>query len=105
MIELGLSMQGYRVVTAEGGERALTLMNDEAIDLLITDLKMPGLSGVETAVEMRRVSPALPVIVVTGYIAPEMLSDCEALGNVELIRKPFAFETLAEAVENAVGRP
>lgn len=103
MIEVGLSMDGYEVLTAEGGQRALEVMSRQQIDLLITDLKMPGMSGVETASRLRSRAPRLPIIVVTGYLDPAALDEWRALGNVELIRKPFEFHTLADAVEAAIG--
>jgi len=103
MIEVGLSLDGYRVVTAEGGGQAIELIQTELIDLLITDFKMPGLSGVDTATRIREIAPDLPVIVVTGYVTPKTVEECMALGIVEFIRKPFPFRTLSDAVQSAIG--
>lgn len=103
MIELGLSSDGYRVLTAEGGQGAIDLVRNQAIDLLITDFKMPGMNGIDVATSLREMAPDLPVIVVTGYMAEGMLDNYSELEKVEVIRKPFAFETLVQAVEGALG--
>lgn len=101
MIAVGLSMDGYEVLTAEGGPQAMEVMDKQHVDLLITDLKMPGMSGVDTASKLRDVAPGLPIIVVSGYLAPEESDEWATLGNVKLIRKPFEFSALADAVAAA----
>lgn len=103
MIEAGLCLDGYQVRTARGGEDAVDLVRAEEVDLIITDFKMPGMSGVETVTRIREMAPDLPVIVVTGYLTPSSMEQCLALGKVTFIRKPFEFETLTAAVQAAIG--
>lgn len=102
MIEVGLSLDGHRVLSVESGEKAIELMRHQHVDLVISDFKMPGMSGVETISELRRLAPNLPVIVVTGYLAPGTVQACQALGGVEVLRKPFPFRRLEQAVALAL---
>lgn len=104
MIEVGLGLDGYDVLLAESGERALELIAGHPIDLVISDLRMPGMNGVETIVRLREIAPRLPVIVVTGYLPPDAVDRCRELGQVELLRKPFAFKKLTRAVHAALGK-
>lgn len=105
MIEVGLGLDGYDVVLAESGERALELIAGNPIDLVISDLRMPGMNGVETIVRLREIAPRVPVIVVTGFVPPDVVDRCRELGQIELLRKPFPFKKLTRAVHAALGKP
>jgi CheY-like chemotaxis protein len=102
MIADGLSLDRYEVLTASGGEQALEVVRSHSIDVLITDFKMPGMSGVETAIRVREIAPHISIIVVTGYLTPKTEQECMGLGVVAFIRKPFEFHTLTAAVVAAV---
>lgn len=105
MIEVGLGLDGYEVILAESGEKAVEVAASHPVDLVISDLRMPGMNGVETISRLRQLAPAVPVIVVTGYVAPGALDDCIALGGVNLLRKPFRFKNLTRAVQSALTPP
>jgi CheY-like chemotaxis protein len=105
MIEVGLGLDGYEVILADSGERAVELVTRRPVDLVISDLRMPGMNGVETIARLRELAPAVPVIVVTGYLAPGAVEDCMALGGVNLLRKPFRFKNLTHAVRSVLGPP
>ena len=102
MIEVGLSLDGHQVLSVESGEKAVEVIRQHHVDLVISDFKMPGMSGVETISELRRIAPHVPVIVVTGYLAPGTVQECLALGGVEVLRKPFPFRRLEQAVKAAL---
>ena len=73
--------------------------------VLITDQTMPGMQGTELAAALRRLHPTLPVVIMSGYfskISPEAL---DALGQVELLAKPFTTDELALAVHRALHPP
>lgn len=105
MIQVGLGLDGYEVILAESGEKAVEVVASQSVDLVISDLRMPGMNGVETIARLRELAPAVPVIVVTGYLAQGALDDCIALGGVNLLRKPFRFKNLTLAVQSALGPP
>ena len=105
MIEVGLGLDGYRVLLAESGEKAVEVAARNQVDLVISDLKMPGMNGVETISRLRELVPHVPVIVVTGYLAPSTIEQCMELGQVKLLRKPFPFNKLSHAVRAALRPP
>jgi CheY-like chemotaxis protein len=80
-----LSIQGYRVLTAEDGFEALRLLTQQDIDLLLTDIVMPGLDGVELARKAKALRPDMPIMFLTGYSsrAPE------AIHMGRLLHKPI----------------
>jgi CheY-like chemotaxis protein len=65
-----LSIAGYNVLTADNGEDALEIVAGNHVDLVITDQLLPGLSGTDIAAEMKRINPALPIVLFTGLPDP-----------------------------------
>jgi CheY-like chemotaxis protein len=104
MIELGLQATGYELMLADRGERAVKLFESHRADLVICDVRMPGMNGITTINRLRERDPELPVIVITGYLAPDTIEQCAELGGVELLRKPFVFQDLSNAVKTALRR-
>jgi CheY-like chemotaxis protein len=102
MIELGLSGEGYAVQLANGGTHALSLIAERPPDLVICDIKMPGLDGIATISRLREVDPSLPAIVLTGYLSPHTLEECDKLGRIQVLRKPFVFRELSTLVETSL---
>jgi len=93
---------GYDVQQAADGPSALALLNQAAtIDVMLTDVVMPGMSGPELARRVVAMRPALPVIFISGYAEPEGLAG-ESLGR--LVRKPFRAAELREQIEEAIDR-
>jgi PAS domain S-box-containing protein len=95
---------GFKVVTAEGGAAAIELLDTRRprIDLLITDVIMPGLSGREIARQVRERYPGLPVVYMSGY-TDEVLAEHELLGKgATLLEKPFTAEALVRAIHTAL---
>jgi signal transduction histidine kinase len=96
-----LTELGYSVRSASCGEQALELLaNDHSIDLLLTDVAMPGMSGPALARAARRRRPMLPILFISGYADPEGIAGEALLGN--LVRKPFRRSYLAEQIELAL---
>lgn len=98
----GLSDDGYVVDTFTRAEEALEWLERSGCDLLITDLMLPGMSGIELARRMRRRRSGPPVIVVTAYGTPDTLRELEHVGVAECLPKPFAFERLRRSVQRAL---
>jgi PAS domain S-box-containing protein len=88
---------GHRVVDVDGAAAALELVRDGApVQLVVTDMRMPGVSGAELVRQLRAVDPDLPVVVVTGYTRD--LSGEEDLADVPVLAKPYDLEDLARLV-------
>ena len=104
MIELGLESNGYELLLADNGERALELFEQHRVDLVICDVKMPGMNGISVVTHLRERDSELPIVLLSGYIADEMVEQCAQLGGVTLVRKPFLFDELYRAVQVGLER-
>jgi len=101
--ERALTRHGYKVVTAESGEEALDILDrGEPIDLLISDVVMPGMDGPAVVREARKSRPDLKILFMSGY-AEEQLRKSIDIENVNFLPKPFSVIELAEAARRAVG--
>ena len=95
-----LEMLNYRVLAASNGREALEVYRSvERVDLVLTDMVMPGLGGKELMRELRKMNPRVKGLAVTGYAASEELRE---EGIVDVFRKPFGVSTLAEVVRRAL---
>ncbi len=103
MIEI-LAEGGYGVVGASGAEQALELLADPEVSLVVSDITMPGLSGLELLDLIRLTRPSLPVVMVTGAGTHGNLSAALARGADGLVMKPFAHQDLLDAVKTALDR-
>jgi two-component system cell cycle sensor histidine kinase/response regulator CckA len=101
--ERALTRHGYTVLTADNGEEALDIIaRDEPIDLLISDVVMPGMDGPTVVREARKSRPDLKILFMSGY-AEEQLRKSIDIENVNFLPKPFSVTELAEAARRAVG--
>jgi DNA-binding response OmpR family regulator len=90
----GLSLEGFKVSLAEGGDDALRHARDRMPDLVVLDVMMPGLDGLEVARRLRAAEEALPIILLTARDAvPDRVAGLES-GADDYLVKPFAFEEL-----------
>jgi len=91
-----LTIEGYQVWTASNGRKGLQLYHDHSFDLVITDVLMPELDGLEVVRTLRRVSTTLPIIVMSGGGDRDLdfLMEAEEFGATRTISKPFRPEEL-----------
>jgi len=100
--ERALTRHGYTVITADNGEDALEIIaRNEPIDLLISDVVMPGMDGPTMVREARQSRPELKILFMSGY-AEEQLRKSIDIENVNFLPKPFSVTDLAEAARRAV---
>ena len=88
---------GYETVTASEGEEGLALFQEGDIDLVITDIIMPKMEGIETIVELRKLQPDLKIIAISGggKLPPEKhLQNAKMLNVNAILKKPFSFNQL-----------
>jgi len=98
-----LSRQGYSVFTAESGEEALEILNRHSVDLLLADLKMPGLNGFRLIQQVRRNFPSVQVVVMTGF-GQQVLPLVQELGVEHFLVKPVEFSALLNMIRQLVRR-
>ena len=99
-----LSRAGNRVEVAEDGSKALAMFEAESFDLVILDLKMPGLNGMEVLKKIKANDPHAMVIVITGYATVESAVEAMKSGAYDFIPKPFTPESLRAIVKRALDR-
>ena len=85
-----LSARGYAVITAENGQEALNKLSRENYDVVFTDIRMPGMNGLEVAERVKASQPWLPVVIVTGYGTEANEARAEAAGVSGFLHKPLS---------------
>ena len=101
-LELGLSARGFRVVTASRAEQALTQLDAEDVDAVLTDLHMPGLGGLEFAERVAASHPDIPLIVLTGFGSYESAVAAIRAGAYDFLSKPAKLDAIIIALERAM---
>ncbi len=96
-----LQLDGYRVTTAESGEAALAVAPEVAPDVVLTDLKMPGMDGLELLAALRKQDAGLPVIVVTAFGDVRSAVDAMRVGADDYLTKPIDYDALVLAINKA----
>jgi DNA-binding NtrC family response regulator len=95
----------FRVLLADGGEAALRILAKTPVDVVMLDLRMPGMSGIETLERIRELDPNVEVVVVTALPPYDVAWDCMRLRAFDVLRKPFSgAEILATAERAAASR-
>ena len=97
-----LQDEGFRVLTADNGEEALTRLGDERPDLVLLDIWMPGMDGLETLARIRDFQPDQLVIVMSGHGSIETAVKATKLGALDFIEKPLSLEKLLVIIQNAL---
>lgn len=92
----------YRVSVAQSGEEALKILQESSVDLLVTDLRMPGMSGLELMRWMRELSPGTRSILITAYGNDEVEAEARHLEAYRYLTKPFSIADFRQAVEDAL---
>ncbi len=99
-----LSREGYRIKTARDGIEALEVLDSEAMDLIISDVKMPRMDGFELLKAVRSRHPRIGVIIMTAYGDSHTVKDALLLGADEYVTKPFKSHEISLVVERAYWR-
>ncbi len=97
-----LSKKGYAVVTAKDGDEALMKLATESYDVVYTDIRMPGISGLEVAERVKATHPWTPVVIITGYGTAESETRARAAGVAEFIHKPLSPATIEGSARRAL---
>ncbi len=97
-----LSDEGFEVTTAANGYEALKTIEAEAPDLVLLDIWMPGIDGIETLKEIKKENPNIQVIIITGHGTIETAVTATKLGAFDLIEKPLSIDKVIVAINNAL---
>ncbi len=101
----GLAMLGeeYEIVTAGGGHEALDKIKERAFDLVITDIRMPDIDGLQFTEIIKALNPAAVVIWITAYDCYKMRGEADRLGVYQCLDKPLEIEEIRRTVREALG--
>ncbi|MDA8407985.1 MAG: sigma-54 dependent transcriptional regulator [Deltaproteobacteria bacterium] len=97
-----LTDEGYNVFTASSGTEALELLRDQQIDTILSDIKMPGMNGIELLERVFASDPGLPVILMTAFAEVDQAVSAMKKGAVDHIQKPFDNDDIKRAVARAI---
>jgi len=104
-IDRTLSPRGYAVITASDGPEALDRLAREDYDVVYTDIKMPGMDGLEVAARIKASRPWLPVVIVTGYGTDANEAKAKDIGVAGFLRKPLSPEMIETSMADALLAP
>lgn len=97
-----LTEKGYEVSTVLSGEEGLKKVGTDGFDLVFTDIKMPGMDGLEMAKRIKEMNPWMPVVVVTGYGSQENEARADEVGVAEFLRKPLTPEIIEQVTQKTL---
>lgn len=100
-----LATMSYRVTPAASGLEALDITRAQPVDLIVTDYRMPGMTGRELIDALRQERPAVKTLLVTAFADDMDATDPEWWNAQETLRKPFQLDSLKRAVERLIGAP
>ena len=102
VVEFTLTEDGHRVMTASDGPAGLLRFQAEPVDLVISDIRMPGLDGIELLTRLKAMQPDLPVVMLTAHGTVDSAVEAMKLGASDYLTKPFSGEQLRTAVRKAL---
>jgi len=106
VIRIHLDVKGYNILEAENGEEAINVLRSEDnminVGVILCDIRMPKVNGIECIEFLRREAPGIPVVVVTGYPDTEMATNLMKMGVKDYLVKPVERQKLLETVERVV---
>jgi DNA-binding response OmpR family regulator len=98
LIAMNFSSEGYRAITAENGEEALKMIQNEKPGIVLLDIMMPGIDGIEVLQRIKKYDPDIPVVMVSAMWDEKEAKRSLELGAYEYITKPIDFEHLKMVV-------
>ncbi len=104
LMKFQLDAEGFEVTTAENGQKGLEFIKEKDFDIILTDLNLPDISGIEMVQRSKEFSPDTEIIMVTGYGSVEKAIEATKAGAFYYVEKPVEFEELLVLIEKAIER-
>jgi two-component system response regulator PilR (NtrC family) len=101
-LKILLTKEGHQVATAQNGETGLEFLQNNNCDLVITDIRMPGMSGLELLEAIKEEQPDLPVIMITAFASPNDAVQAMKFGAFDYISKPFNVDEIKSVIQSAI---
>lgn len=103
-LKILLEKEGHKVTIAESGTKALTILDSQPVDVIISDIRMPGMTGIELLETVKGLSPDLPVILITAFASPDDAVLAMKNGAFDYITKPFNVDEIKSVIESATSK-
>ncbi len=97
-----LEDRGFSVVTAEDGFSAIKKVKEQSFDIIFMDIKMPGINGVQTYREIKKINPKIAVIMMTAYSVEDLIKEAIDEGAYTVIYKPFDMDKVIQTIERVL---
>lgn len=96
--------QGWDIAVAENSQKAISYLEDNPVDLVLTDIKMPEMDGMELTQYIKEHHPEMPVVIMTGYPSVETAVSALRIKAADYIVKPFNINQLYKTIKNEIER-
>ncbi len=103
-LKILLEKEGHEVTTADSGSNALKFLDKQSVDVIVSDIRMPGMTGIELLESVKESSPELPVIMITAFASPDDAVLAMKNGAFDYISKPFNVDEIKSVIESATNR-
>ncbi len=103
-LKILLEKEGHKVAIAESGKRALDILDNQQVDVIVSDIRMPGMTGIELLEAVKEESPDLPVIMITAFASPDDAVLAMKNGAFDYITKPFNVDEIKSVIESATSK-
>lgn len=104
-LSANLELEGFEVTEADSAEDALRVLSENHFDVVLSDIRMPGQSGVELCRHLGTAHPDLPVVLMTAFTNEEQLASAKASGVFTILSKPFDISRVVKVLSSAVRAP
>jgi len=104
LLTMRLEARGFDVTAAGSGEHALRSLAEQPADVVVLDIRLPGMDGIRTLVRIKAEHPATQVIMVTGFAHSDMLAEVQRRGAFTYLMKPVDIDELLEQIRRATQR-
>ena len=103
-LKILLEKEGYRILTAANGAEAIDIAAIDSIDLVVSDIRMPGINGLELLAILKEKNPGLPVIMITAFASPDDAVSAMKNGAFDYITKPFNVDEIKDVIRSATSQ-
>ena len=103
-LKILLEKEGHKVATADNGEKALEILGSQAVEVVVSDIRMPGITGIELLESIKEEFPDLPVIMITAFASPDDAVLAMKNGAFDYISKPFNVDEIKSVIESATSK-
>ncbi len=101
-IDILLTLEGYQVIAVYNGEEALNKLLKQKYDMLITDIVMPNMNGIELVKKIRLINPQIPILIVSGRLNDDLIRELETMQVTRILPKPIKPNEFRQTVEEII---